>query len=206
MWLKQVKFNPFVAAENTQPGCTVWVIGWFLRQFPKTFYLCPCASERLQGEMAPCPEALLALQVARCKYEVGWFDQKREAWTYFCVLLWARVKSEPLCWKQKGNNCRVGIKGESETELRIRIVSLPAFGAVLSSGYETVPRIYSCHFWFANLVAEWQVSVSPPRREHPRSCSSAASAGSLSRACLHLRKDADTEVTIRATEAQVGMI
>lgn len=98
------------------------------------------------------------------------------------------------------------IKGESGTELRICIVSLAAVGAVLSSGYETVPRIYSCHFRFANLVAEWRVSASPPRRQGPRSLSSAAAAGSLSRACLHLRKDADTEATISAAEAQMGMI
>lgn len=47
----------------------------------------------------------------------------------------------------------MGIKGKSETELCICIVSLAAFGGVLSCGYETVPCIYSCRIWFANLHA-----------------------------------------------------
>lgn len=89
-------------------------------------------------------------------FGVRWFDQKREAWTYLCVLLWSGVKRVNVtcyCWKQKGNNCRVEIKGRSETELCICVVSLAAFSAVLSCGYETVPCISSCHIWFANLCA-----------------------------------------------------
>lgn len=187
-WLEQVKFNPFLAAEETQPVCTVWVIGYFFRWFPEPFCLCPCPSKHLQGEVAPCPVALLALQFARCKYEVRGFDWKREAWTYLCILLWTMVKWLNLfiickCWKRKGNNCRVEIKGKLENRLCIHIVSPSVFGEVLSSGYETMPCICSCHFWFANLMAEWQVTASPPWQEHPCSLSSAATAGSLSRAC-----------------------
>lgn len=60
-------------------------------------------------------------------------------------------------------------------------------------------------FDLQTCVLEWPVSASCSGWEHPHFLSSAA-AENLSRVCLCLRKDADTEVTICGPEAQMEMI
>lgn len=60
-------------------------------------------------------------------------------------------------------------------------------------------------FDLQTCVLEWQVSASFSGWEHPYSLSSVAPEN-LSRVCLSLRKDPDTEVTVCGAEAQMGTI
>lgn len=67
------------------------------------------------------------------------------------------------------------------------------------------PAFTHVAFDLQTCMLEWQVNASCSSWEHPHSLFFAA-VENLARACLCLRKDADTEVTICGAEAQMGII